>query len=285
MADPAVDVIVVTEDTALLGEHQRLRQERRRQQQQQQHRREESQDFFPFGSLGSIEDFQEQLEEIVHDVITFEPTDPEILLREIEEHNQERASDRGEMPAIPEEVLEELQEEGNIEFVNPTERSHSLHDELTFPEQQQIESHYTPSPDKLGCIPLAVLVFYNVSGGPFGIETAVRAGGNFYALLGFLVMPFVWSLQEALMTAELGTTFVEASGGVAWVEEAFGPSAGWISGYLGWIAGATGTNRPTTSSLGCEWGTFKRRRLTSDCFFDFLPFFVQQIMRFIPSSF
>ena len=41
------------------------------------------------------------------------------------------------------------------------------------------------------------------------------------------------------MTAELGTTFPEASGGVAWVEEAFGPGAGWISGYLGWIAGAT----------------------------------------------
>jgi len=32
---------------------------------------------------------------------------------------------------------------------------------------------------------------------------------------------------------------VEASGGVAWVEEAFGPGVGWMSGYLGWIAGAT----------------------------------------------
>ena len=111
--------------------------------------------------------------------------------------------------------------------------------QLTYPEEQIIESHYTSSPEKLGVIPLAVLVFYNVSGGPFGVETTVRAGGNFYALLGFLVMPFCWSLQEALLTAELGSTFVEASGGVAWVEEAFGPGAGWIAGYLGWIAGAT----------------------------------------------
>jgi len=111
--------------------------------------------------------------------------------------------------------------------------------QLTYPEEQVIESHYTSSPEKLGVIPLAVLVFYNVSGGPFGIETTVRAGGSFYALLGFLVMPFCWSLQEALLTAELGSTFVEASGGVAWVEEAFGPGAGWIAGYLGWIAGAT----------------------------------------------
>jgi len=62
-----------------------------------------------------------------------------------------------------------------------------------------------PSGEKLGVLSMAVLVFYNVSGGPFGIETTVRAGGNLYALLGFLVMPLVWSLPEALVTAELGT--------------------------------------------------------------------------------
>jgi amino acid transporter len=46
-------------------------------------------------------------------------------------------------------------------------------------------------------------------------------------------------LFQALLTAELGTTFPEAGAGVAWVEEAFGPSAGWMCGYLGWIAGGT----------------------------------------------
>ena len=94
-------------------------------------------------------------------------------------------------------------------------------------------------PEKLGVLSLAILVFYNVSGGPFGIETSVRAGGNLFALLGFLVLPLVWSVPEACMTAELGTMFPEASGGVAWVEEAFGEKAGWMSGYLGWIAGGT----------------------------------------------
>lgn len=101
------------------------------------------------------------------------------------------------------------------------------------------EEEMLSSPEKLGVISMAILVFYNVSGGPFGIETTVRAGGNLYALLGFLIMPFVWSLQEALMTAELGTAFPEASGGVVWVEEAFGPLAGWMSGYLNWVSGAT----------------------------------------------
>lgn len=83
---------------------------------------------------------------------------------------------------------------------------------------------------KLGVLPLSVLVFYSVSGGPFGVESAVRSGGNFYCLLGFLAMPIVWSLPEAWITAELGTAFPEAAGGVAWVEEAFGEKAGFMSG-------------------------------------------------------
>lgn len=91
----------------------------------------------------------------------------------------------------------------------------------------------------LGKASLAVLVFYSVSGGPFGIESAVRSAGYFYTLIGFIVGPLIWSLQEALMTAELACVFPESSGGMAWVEEAFGPMAGWMAGYLGWMAGAT----------------------------------------------
>lgn len=64
-------------------------------------------------------------------------------------------------------------------------------------------------------------------------------GGNFYTLLGFAIFPFIWSLQEAMMTAELGSAFPDASAGVAWVETAFGARAGWMAGYLGWISGAT----------------------------------------------
>ena len=94
-------------------------------------------------------------------------------------------------------------------------------------------------PRALGTIQLAVIVFYSVSGGPFGIEESVRAGGKFYTLLGLLVLPLFWSVPEALMTAELGAAFPEASGEVAWVEKAFGVKAAWMSGYLTWVAGVT----------------------------------------------
>jgi amino acid transporter len=49
----------------------------------------------------------------------------------------------------------------------------------------------------------------------------------------------VWCLQEALVTAELGSAFPEPSGSVAWVEEAFGPKAGLLCGYFHWVSGAT----------------------------------------------
>ena len=57
-------------------------------------------------------------------------------------------------------------------------------------------SHRDHSTNQLGVLTLTILVFYNVSGGPFGAEAAVRAGGNRMALLGFLLGPLVWSIQE-----------------------------------------------------------------------------------------
>ncbi|KAG7348063.1 ethanolamine transporter [Nitzschia inconspicua] len=236
----------VDENTALLHSPGTLRRRRRQEQQQHQEDNHENAIPFPFGSLGSIGELQDQIGELAHDLVTFEPANPEDLARELEEfHNDRAPSDR--LSGLSGNLADDLAEAtpGPVVEVRIEEpESHrsggtSVLEGLTYPDMQVIESHYTEAPEKLGCVALAVLIFYNVSGGPFGVETTVRAGGFFYALLGFLLFPFIWSVQEAFMTAELGTAFVEASGGVAWVEEAFGPGAGWMSGYLGWIAGAT----------------------------------------------
>jgi amino acid transporter len=88
---------------------------------------------------------------------------------------------------------------------------------------------------------LTLLLATRPSGGPFGIEEAVRSGGAFCILLGLLVLPLVFSIPEAAMTAELGSAYPEAAGGVAWVEAAFGTQAGWIAGFVGWVSGATDT--------------------------------------------
>jgi hypothetical protein len=121
------------------------------------------------------------------------------------------------------------------------------------PMKEPPEYHSSSASLHLGTLPLTVIIFYTVSGGPFGIEEAVRSAGAFYSILGFAVMPFVFSLPESLMTAELGSAYPEASGGVAWVEEAFGSSAGWMTGYLGWVSGATDSK--SVSFLQLQYNT------------------------------
>lgn len=91
----------------------------------------------------------------------------------------------------------------------------------------------------LTLLPLIALIFYDVSGGPFGIEDAVNAGGPLLAILGFLLLPLAWSVPEALITAELATAFPENSGFVAWVTAAFGPWWGFQEGFWKWLSGVT----------------------------------------------
>ncbi|WOH03827.1 hypothetical protein DCAR_0623227 [Daucus carota subsp. sativus] len=91
--------------------------------------------------------------------------------------------------------------------------------------------------DKISLLPLVFLIFYEVSGGPFGVEDSVRAAGPLLALVGFLAFPLVWSVPEALLTAELGTMFPENGGFVVWVSSALGPYWGFQLGWLKWLSG------------------------------------------------
>jgi amino acid transporter len=139
----------------------------------------------------------------------------------------------------------------------------SLESPLKQQQQQQVEesSTYTtgdegslssssstcPSPNSnnkksasLGVLQLATIIFYSVSGGPFGVEESIRAAGPFYTLLGFFIAPLIFSLPECLMTVELSSGgFQSSAAGCAWVEEAFGTTAGFLEGYLQWVSGAT----------------------------------------------
>ena len=141
---------------------------------------------------------------------------------------------------------------------------------------KRISSSQQPQ-KKISAFVLAVIIFFNASGGPFGIEPTLKAAGNLYAIIGVCVMPFIWSLPEALITYEMSSRFPCASGGVRWVsivavrvhqvfsvmfhsythsllcksiyisyillvhqtEEAFGETWGLLVGYLGWISGVT----------------------------------------------
>ncbi|XP_008800055.3 polyamine transporter RMV1-like isoform X2 [Phoenix dactylifera] len=94
---------------------------------------------------------------------------------------------------------------------------------------------------KVSVLPLVFLIYHEVSGGAFGAEDIVRAAGPLLTIIGFLVFPFIWSIPEALITAEMGTMFPENGGYVVWVSSALGPYWGFQLGWMKWLSGVTDT--------------------------------------------
>ncbi|KAK4482927.1 hypothetical protein RD792_010100 [Penstemon davidsonii] len=95
----------------------------------------------------------------------------------------------------------------------------------------------TTTAKKLTLIPLIFLIYFEVAGGPYGEEPAVQAAGPLFAILGFLIFPFIWSIPEALITAELSTSFPGNGGFVIWADSAFGPFFGSLMGTWKFLSG------------------------------------------------
>ncbi|KAK2978920.1 hypothetical protein RJ640_019235 [Escallonia rubra] len=94
-----------------------------------------------------------------------------------------------------------------------------------------------PANKKLSLLPLIFLIYFEVAGGPFGEEPAVKAAGPLLAILGFLVFPFIWSVPEVLITAELSIAFPGNGGFVIWAHRAFGPFFGSLVGTWKFLSG------------------------------------------------
>lgn len=121
-------------------------------------------------------------------------------------------------------IIQEIGPDNFLQQSSPGAETHST---------AAIDSESKMKRSTLNTIQLATIIFYSVSGGPFGIEESVRAAGPFYTLVGFAIAPFVFSLPECLMTVELSAGgFKSSAAGAAWVEEAFGSRAGFMAGFL-----------------------------------------------------
>ncbi|GAU41647.1 hypothetical protein TSUD_81330 [Trifolium subterraneum] len=104
-------------------------------------------------------------------------------------------------------------------------------------DEEEDSNPKTKSQKKLALLPLIFLIYFEVSGGPYGEEATVSAAGPLFAILGFVIFPFIWSIPEALLTAELATTFPGNGGFVIWANEAFGPFWGSLMGYWKFFSG------------------------------------------------
>jgi len=88
---------------------------------------------------------------------------------------------------------------------------------------------------ELGLLPLAAIVFLNVSGGPYGIEDTVSSFGPGLTLLLLVLVPLLWSLPVSLAMSELASAMPDEGGYVTWTTRAFGPFWGFQVGWWSWI--------------------------------------------------
>lgn len=82
-----------------------------------------------------------------------------------------------------------------------------------------------------------VFVMYSyTTGGPFGLEVQVSTSGPGMTLLYHLLLPLVWCIPVALVSAELTTAMPVEGGFYRWSRAAFGDFWGFLAGWWNWSA-------------------------------------------------
>ncbi|GLE09835.1 hypothetical protein PINS_up021749 [Pythium insidiosum] len=90
---------------------------------------------------------------------------------------------------------------------------------------------------KLGIMAVALITYFNVSGGPWGSEPVMASCGPFVGIVAVIIFPWIWCLPLALTFAELFTAFPTDGSFCKWVGVAFGRPMGFQVGFWSWVAG------------------------------------------------
>src|SRR5438128_3745076 len=83
--------------------------------------------------------------------------------------------------------------------------------------------------------PLVAVMYFTVSGGPFGLEGLVGSVGPGVAVLLLVATPLIYSIPETLLIGELASMLPAEGGYYVWVKRAFGRFWGFWNGWLSWV--------------------------------------------------
>ena len=82
---------------------------------------------------------------------------------------------------------------------------------------------------------LTAVIFFSVSGGPYGLEPLVNLVGGRNALLLLLITPVVWAVPVIMMMLELNGMMPRRGGYYQWVKTGLGPRWGFFEGWWTWL--------------------------------------------------
>jgi len=82
---------------------------------------------------------------------------------------------------------------------------------------------------------LAALIFFTVSGGPYGLEPLLGYAGAHGALLLLIVTPLLWDVPAILTVLELNSMMPVTGGYYQWVKRTLGLRFGFYEGWWTWL--------------------------------------------------
>ena len=88
---------------------------------------------------------------------------------------------------------------------------------------------------KIRPLQLVAIVFFTVSGGPYGLEPLLTYAGEHAALLILIITPLLWDVPAILTVLELNSMMPVTGGYYQWVKYALGRRWGFFEGWWTWL--------------------------------------------------
>jgi amino acid transporter len=88
---------------------------------------------------------------------------------------------------------------------------------------------------KIRPIQLIAVIFFTVSGGPYGLEPLLSYAGQHGALLVLLITPLLWDIPAIFTVLELNSMMPVTGGYYKWVKYALGTRWGFYEGWWTWL--------------------------------------------------
>jgi amino acid transporter len=88
---------------------------------------------------------------------------------------------------------------------------------------------------KIRPIQLIAVIFFTVSGGPYGLEPLLTYAGQHAALMLLLITPLFWDVPAIFTVLELNSMMPVTGGYYKWVKHALGTRWGFYEGWWTWL--------------------------------------------------
>ena len=88
---------------------------------------------------------------------------------------------------------------------------------------------------KLRVLTLATVIYFTVSGGPYGLEPLLSFAGPQASLLLLIITPLLWDIPAMLAVLELNSMMPVTGGYYEWVKRAMGLRFGFYEGWWTWL--------------------------------------------------